>query len=596
MTGRQRIAAALLTAALLPAGCAEETPEVEIKTYVGKSYEQKDPELAQRAALEVFKVAVPEMLGRDENKASSAPTTLVPRTVHPPRTTAELDDLLVALRRGPLDELAGPARRLAAADKSLWPQLRKMMLAERKAPKGDYRSLLKAIGGDVPNRYGHFNLAWKKAHGHDVKLSTAWFEDLLSLPRSKVSVGLLEVYRDCILQTALFKAASNIGHDRNLAPDVVATLLDAGYTHQGTFRDEVGRALVAVGDEAIPSLIVESILPSTRKRDADKPEVKRAKFAQHTLDKMDRLHPARATTAVREDPALLALTLEAYGNAKLGEAAAVLLEFSSDDSPAVRNAAQAAFMAYVEGPAPKVAARTVRLIGGGVGHAFAYLSYRERARLAIREKIEALAPALIEPECEVVRENGKVDTECEQQPARHTKVYFEWLDARRLKAQREAVDAALASSDAEAAAESLDRLIAQGELAEPVRVATFFAGYAKDMRETEPARAAALYRKSSMLLREHDDAQAEALHAEALVVEANLDDLPRTGRLMLIDRALEVRDDASLQADREALASAPAYEAPTVQRNRLWAGGGLVGVVLLACGLLGAPLRRRLKL
>lgn len=596
MTSRQRIAAALLTAALLPSGCAEETPEVEIKTYVGKSYEQKDPELSQRAALEVFKVAVPEMMGRDKNKASGGPTTLVPRTVHPPRTADELDDLLLALRRGPLDELAGPARRLAAADKSLWPKLREMMLAERKAPKGDYRSLLKAIGGDVPNRYGHFNLAWKKAHGHDVKLSTAWFEDLLSLPRSKVSVALLEVYRDCVLQTALFAAASKIGHDRVLAPDVVATLLDAGYTHQGTFRDEVGRALVAVGDEAIPNLIVESILPSTRKRDAEKPEVKRAKFAQHTLDKMDRLHPARATTAVREDPALLALTLEAYGTAKVGEAAEVLLEFSDDDSPAVRNAARIAFMQYVEGPAPKVAARTVRLIGGGVGHAFAYLSYRERARLAIREKIETLAPALIEPECDVVRENGKVDPKCEAQPLRLATAFFSWLELQRELEETATIDAALADEDPDRGAEQLDRLLARSpDLSSKERLASFYEAHAtRKVTDGNAAAAAALWRKASMLSKESNPALATELHVKALQTEASLPELPSTGRRMLLSAAAAL--DTSVEAPSADTADRATAVPDRVGRSRLYGGAGLLCVALFAVGLLGGPMRRRLGL
>ncbi len=584
---------AALSLLALTTGCPEETPEVEINTYVGRSFERNDPELAQEAARRVLSALAEEF----EAHAPEAPVIEDTVTTHPPETTDELEELITAVRRGPLDELAGPARRIAAADASLWPEVRERLLAERKAPKGDYRSLLSAIGGDVPNKYGYFALAWKQAHGYDVKLSQDWFEDLLTLPRSKISPGLVPVYRDCVLETALLRATSKIGaEDAEQVDDVVVALLDAAYLHRGTFRDEVGRALVAVGDPAIPALVVASLSPSNRKRDQEKPEVKRAKYAEHVLDKMDRLHPARATEAVRTSPRLLARVLESYAVRRPGEAASVLLGYADDRSVDVRKAARASFDAYVSGPAPKSAGRTVRLLGGGTGRALAYLNYRDRARLALQERLGTEAPDLLEPECEVVSESGTVDTKCEQQPARHTKVYFGWLDARRSKAQREAVDAALASSDAEAAAESLDRLIAQGELAEPVRVATFFAGYAEDMREADPARAAALYRKSSMLLREHDDAQAKALHAEALVVEASLDDLPRTGRLMLIDRALEVRDDASLRADREALASAPAYEAPTVERNRLWAGGGLVGIVLLACGLLGAPLRRRLEL
>lgn len=584
---------ACLAIGMVATGCPEQTPEVEVNTYVGKSFERTDPELARETTQKVLAAIAAELRATSPKPAAVEGTV----TVHPPTTPDEFEDLVTAVRRGPLDELAGPARRLAAADPSLWPLVRERLLAERKAPKGDYRSLLGAIGGDVPNKYGYFARAWKRAHGHDVKLSVDWFEDLLTLPRGKVSPGLLPVYRDCILEAALLRATASIGAQTpETVDDTVEALLDAAYLHRGTFRDEVGRALVAVGDPAIPALVRASLSPSNRKRDQDKPEVKRAKYAEHILDKMDRLHPARATDAVRTSPRLLAHVLSAYAVRRPGEAADVLLAFADDRSADVRVAAREAFGAFVDGPAPKSAGRTVRLLGGGTGKALAYLNYRDRARLALLERLGAEAPDLLEPECEVVSETGKVDTTCEQQPARHAKAYFAWLDTRRTTHQRKTVDAALVNSDREAAAEALDRLIAQGELAEPVRVATFFATYADDLRDSDPMRAAALLRKSSMLLRAHDDAAAEQRHAEALAVEASLEDIPRTGRLMLIDRALDARDDDALRAERAELARASAFEAPALDAGRLFAGAGLVGAVLAACGLLGTALRRRLRL
>ena len=585
----KRHAAVLL--GLLATGCPEQTPEVEVNTYIGKSFERTDPELARKTTEKVLKAVVAEF-------RATAPEPEVPQdtvTAHPPTTPDEFEDLVTAVRRGPLDEIAGPARRLAAADPSLWPMVRERLLAERKAPKGDYRSLLSAIGGDVPNKYGYFARAWKRAHGHDVKLSLDWFEDLLTLPRGKVSPGLLPVYRDCVLETALLRASASIGGQTpEQVDDVVEALLDAAYLHRGTFRDEVGRALLGVGDPAIPALVRASLSPSNRKRDQDKPEVKRAKYAEYVLDKMDRLHPARATEAVQSSPRLLARVLDAYAVRRPGEAADVLLRFADDRSLPVRTAARASFDAYVKGPAPKSAGRTVRLLGGGTGKALAYLNYRDRARLALRDTLGADAPDLLEEPCERVSEKGEVDETCERQPARHADAYFAWLDARRTRVQRETVDAALASTDRDAAADSLDRLIAQGELAEPQRVAAFFAEYATTL--DDPARAAALLRKASMLLRGADDTRADALHADALAMEASLEDIPRTGRLMLIDRALDAREDPSLRSERNALARASAFEAPSLSTERVWAGGGLVGAVLLACGMLGTALRRRLKL
>ncbi len=572
-------------------GCQGETPSVEVNTYIGKSYARNDPELAREAASQVFSAILDEIQAAAPTPAKVETTV----TVHPPTSQDELKDLVAAIRSGPLDELSGPARRLAAAPVSLWPQIRERMLAERKAPKGDYRSLLVAIGGDVPNKYGYFALAWKKAHGHSVKLSEDWFEDLLALPRSKVSAGLLPVYRDCVLETALFRAAASVGRDPEQVAEVVEALLDAAYLHRGTFRDEVGRALVSIGDEAVPQLILASISPSARKRDRDKPEVLRAKYAEHILDKMDRLHPARATTAVRKSPRLLAAVLESYGTKRPGEAASVLLDFVDDRSPDVRTTARDALSAFVNGPAPKSAGRTVRLLGGGTGRALAYLNYRDRARIALRERLAAEAPALLEEECEVVSEEGRVDSHCEQQPARHTEAYFGWLDARRDRRQRTQIDAALANSSAQEAAESLDRLLAQGELRDPVRVAEFFATHAQTTLDAgDSAPAAALFRKASMLLRGHDDGRADALHVDALAAEAAVEGLPRAGRLMLLDRALALRPDPGLQSARDETAATPAFSVATqVDRARLFGGAGLISVVLMACGLLGGSVRRR---
>ena len=37
-----------------------------------------------------------------------------------------------------------------------------------------------------------------------------WFSDLLALPTGRVSRGLTKVYRDCVLQTALLRAAAMV--------------------------------------------------------------------------------------------------------------------------------------------------------------------------------------------------------------------------------------------------------------------------------------------------------------------------------------------------------------------------------------------------
>ena len=74
-------------------GCPEETPEVEINTYVGKSFEQSDPELAQQAVEKVLGAVLEEI------EASAPDTPVAPDTIttHPPTTVAELDEFTEAL-------------------------------------------------------------------------------------------------------------------------------------------------------------------------------------------------------------------------------------------------------------------------------------------------------------------------------------------------------------------------------------------------------------------------------------------------------------------------------------------------------------------
>ena len=366
--------------------------EVEVDTAIGSRARRDDP--AARA--QDVSVMARALFGRDE-ATGEAELPALAGPVHPPRAVEELDDLVVAIRKGALDEIGGPAHRLQHAEASLWPQLRALLLAPRRAPKGDYRSTLAAIGGDVPNRYGHFDLAWKKAHGFATKLSEDWFEDLLVMPRSKLSPSLVPVYRDCVLTTALLQAASEIGKNPGYSEDVVNVLLEAAYVHEGTFRDEVGRAVARIGDEAVPWLLRRAIPPQGRDPEA----AQRAAYAQALLDRMDRWIPERAEAALRAEPRRLAAALTAWGEACDGHAAPVMLAHVDSKFPSVRAAARAAFVALVEGPPPKSVSRRVRLLGGGTGHAQAYLNYRQLAALAVRDAIVWLDPQLLEAPCDL---------------------------------------------------------------------------------------------------------------------------------------------------------------------------------------------------
>lgn len=576
-------------------GCGEEAPAVDVSTYVGPSYARNDPEQRSEHASKVASAMLDELMSR--TRPSADPTGAEPVEVAPidvPTDAEALDELVAAVRTVPLDEIGGPARRIAAAPAELWPQIRDALVAERVAPKGDYRSLLDAIGGDVPNRYGHFARAWKKAHGYSVKLSDDWFEDLLMLPTGRVARGLRPVHRDCVLQTALLRAAAGIGRDDpTRTGEVVATLLDVAYLHGGTFRDEVGRAITAVGDEAIPYLLVESLPPAGRRRDDDSDEARRAEYAEVQLDKMDRLHPARATEAVREDPRLLALVLDAYGTVRPGEAATVLLDFADAPAPAVRASARAAFAAYVTGPPPLASHRKVRLLGGGTANKRAHLTYRQRASLAIRQRMEQDVPEELEPACEIHREDGSIDGECEAQPERLMNAYYAWLDHRRETEDRQALEAALAEPDPRVRVARLDELlVGNPELTAGPQLVPVYCEAADAARaDGDEARAGQLLRKAARLAERNDADAGRELRVQALLAEAAVPELTPEGRRMLLGTARDLDPDDERVETALAGVARPGGGGSGPSRRF----GPLAGMVagLWALGVIGSWWRRR---
>ncbi len=579
-----------LATSLLLFACAE-SPEVTLATRVGEPTE-RDPK-AQLATV----IEVGEALW-EHRRPPRSPEATRDTVVSPPATPSELHTLIRGVKTGPIEEIAAPARNLAEAEASNWILVRAAMLAERPHPKGEYRSVLAMIGGDVPNRYGHFALHWKKAHGHRVKVSEDWFVDLLNMPLSKISRAMHDVYRDAVLEAALFRAAAKIGREHPaLTRDVVEALLDAAYMHRGTFRDEVGRAIASIGDEAVPHLLAASIPPPTRARDVDSIPVKRADYAEYCLDRMDRLHPQRAVARVRDDPRQLAALLRAYGEARMGEAAEVLLDFVDSPTLAVREAARESFLAYVTGPTPKIRKKTLRLLGGGTTTKSAHVSYRGLAKRAIRERLERERPELLEAECDLFREDGSTDRDCEGQPERLARAYLDWIDAKQRAEQEAVIVSAMAHDDRDEAIAKIDRLLAAGaRLDRPQRLVPMFETAAGEAAESgEPARAAQLLRKSSMLLASSDRAAADELRARALIHEASVPDLDAQGRNMLLGTARDlIGPESGLASALRDIHSARSFEEQDEIERKLQQGIALLLVILACIGLAGRMVRRRL--
>ncbi|MFV8756017.1 hypothetical protein ACNOYE_36155 [Nannocystaceae bacterium ST9] len=508
----------------------------------------------------------------------------------PPTNRAQLEATLAAVRKGPIDEVGAAVRNLAAADPAVWPEIRELLLAEREHGKREYKHVLATIGGDVPNRYGTFDLHWKKAHGYQVKLSEDWFEDLLSLDTARISKGLQPVFRETLLTCALLQAAPKIAAaDPSRVDEVVDTLLDVAYVHEGTFRDEVGRSIDAIGDPAIPWLMQHSVPPENAKEDS--PEERRAAYAVFCLDRMDRLHPQRAIEAVADDRRLLAAVLRNFAITRDGEAAPHLLAWIDSDAPGVRRAAREAFEAYVTGPLPKLRRKSIRLFGGRTTEKVAELGYREQARLAIRALLAEQAPDLLEPECRLFLPGHVVDETCERQPERLFRAWVARLDERRTTRRDKLVSAALTRPDHEVGAAMLDTLLTEGgEPPDPSLIAPHYAEVARTLADRgERAKAAQLLRKSAMLIADLEPARARELTVDALALEAEVEGVDERGRAMLLHTASELDPDSPTIAASLERIEVERERADDPLRRRVTLG--VIGL-LLALALLAALGRR----
>ena len=581
--------------------CTGPPAEVVIETRVGDRQAQRETEAARTAAVAIAEAAhdwweqralirvAPSSEAEPEAEADAAaeakPAEPIRYEATPPRTVEQFTAQLHALREGPLEEVGLLTRNLAQADPALWPEIRATLLAERKRPKREYVQVLALIGGDVPNRYGHFDLHWKKAHGYNVRLSEDWFEDLLGVETKRISKPLRTVYRDALLTVGLLRAASNVARSEpQQVGEVVAALLDAGYVHEGTFRDEVGRAIDAIGDPAIPHLMRESVAAPEWKEESF--EARRAAYARYCLDRMDRLHPTRAIEAVSDDRRLLADTLAAFALTREGEAAARLLDWIDADAPGVRRAARESFEAYVSGPAPQVRRKSIRLFNGQTSTQRAELSYREHARLAIRDRLTKEAPELLEPECALWLPGGLVDAECEKQPERLFRAYVALLDERRLARRDQLVVQALASEDRASGAALLDTLLTDGtEPPEPDLVAPFYVEVASEAEARgDQARAAQLLRKSAMLLADADPIRARELTVDALTLEARAEQVDAAGKAMLLGTARDLDPDSAIVGQAIAALEEQRGDSSAALRQRLlltllvmFAGLGVLG-------------------
>src|SRR5690606_27165207 len=135
--------------------CTGPPPEVVIETRVGEQQARREREAASETAVSLARatrewwddLALQRSVAPIDPDAdpdpeaepdASKPAAELRYQPSPPREHDQLDAQVLALREGPLDEVGLITRNLAQAGPPLWPEIRELLLAERKRSKREY--------------------------------------------------------------------------------------------------------------------------------------------------------------------------------------------------------------------------------------------------------------------------------------------------------------------------------------------------------------------------------------------------------------------------------------------------------------------------
>jgi len=505
---------------------------------------------------------------KDAKKVDPAPA---PRTPGPDdaRATAALEKIAAgpdaAARRAAIEELGKLAPTALDA-------IGEWILREHATEQADRRAVLQKIKAAVPDNTGKFpQVPFGKEKKDD---EVDWLKSLLELDAG--TTGLGEVIADVAAIRALadtkdVRAASLI-FDVAFGADTII------------YRDECGRSIRKMEPYSIPALTRIS-------QKAKDPE--RRRYATFQLERIDRQDPLKALAAAAGDERLTLAILDAFRETKLREAVHAVWTQVDADSPAVRAAARAAWMAYITGPAPPPAPRKkLQLPGGKLTKKPKplWLTYRELADTELRQAANELLHEdyAIEDETRLDDKPETVKTEKIDLEA-VTKRLFEHFDGERAKQEAAQWAAARAKADAgdlPTAAAMLDQLIATNpDRAERAEMAALYARWGKQLQDKQQwAEASAAYSKAHGLDPKGPEATAR-LAAHHLALGKALEAQGKDGGPDFRRAAALSPDDAQA---RSAAASADGGGRPT------WM---LLAALVAAAGAMGAfalaMLRRR---
>jgi tetratricopeptide (TPR) repeat protein len=261
------------------------------------------------------------------------------------------------------------ADKLARLGPGAVPALAEFLRRPHVASDAERRALLAAIGAEVPDEKGRFRAPGRLTAAQQAAGDSAdWLSQLAGLAPAP---GHGEVMADVSAIRAL--AATR---------DVQAAqhILDFAFDPVGQiYRDECGRMLREMAPYSLPALIRGS---QHQQRSSSL-----ARYANYQLERLDRQDAFKALAAAPSD-SIKAEILRAYGDSYYREAVYAVLAHVDHVAPAVRKAARAAWMLYVDGePPPPAPTKRLVLPGGKLTEEPEplWLTHRELADIELRK-------------------------------------------------------------------------------------------------------------------------------------------------------------------------------------------------------------------
>lgn len=438
------------------------------------------------------------------------------------------------------------------------------------------RNVLAMIAADVPDDKGRFVAPPRKsAKDQKVADDLDWLAQLLAIAAAGQAVPGLG---DVIADDAAIRALARTNDMR-----AATILFDLAFgTETIIYRDEIGRYLRKMEPYCIPALMVAS-----QARDYD-----RKRYATYQLERLDRQEPNKALRATAGDEALTIALFDGFKATRHREAVHAVWAHVNADSPRIRRAARAAWLAYITGPAPPPAPKKKLQLPGGKltkKEKPLWLTYRELADNELRKAANTLlnedlplADPQLDDNDDVRVETVKVDL---GDLTKRLWAFYDGARAAQETAQWIAANAQAQAGDLAGAATQIDRMLALNP-----------------EREGRVQMAAIYFHLAKQLEQRQDWAGAEAAYSKALGLDptgANATDA-LAGHHYALGKALEAKGKNGGPDFRRAVELRPDYAPAKAAAQRaaraerpMWILWSAAAALIAALGLFAVGMVKR---